>query len=78
MTATLLLALLFVIINLGSWIYGTYCYLQAFRFRRRGLPHYGIILTVDQVQPAGSPYLRRWGVAWLIGLGTSLLGTLLP
>jgi hypothetical protein len=57
-TATLLLALLLVIINLGSWIYGIYCYLQAFRFRRRSLPHYGIMLTVDQVQPAGLPYLR--------------------
>jgi hypothetical protein len=78
MTATLLLALLLVIINLGSWIYGIYCYAQAFRFRRRGLPHYGIILTGDQVQPAGLPYLRRWGWAWLVGFGTSVLVALLP
>ena len=77
MTATLLFVLLLVIINLGSWLYGIYCYVQAFRFRRRGLPHYGIILTEDQVQREGLPYLRRWGVAWLVGLGTSVLGTLL-
>jgi hypothetical protein len=76
MTSTLL-ALVLVITNIGSWIYGTYCYVQAFRFRRRGLPHYGIILTVDQLQPAGQPYLRRWAAAWLVGLGSSVLGALL-
>jgi hypothetical protein len=50
---------------------------QAFRFRRRGLPHYGIVLTVDQLQPAGQPYLRRWAAAWLVGVGSSMLGALL-
>ena len=77
MTATLLLALVLAITNIGSWIYGIYCYMQAFRFRRRGLPHYGIILTIDQLQPAGQPYLRRWAAAWLVGLGSSVLGALL-
>lgn len=51
-------------------------YVQAFRFRRRGLPHYGLILTVDQLQPAGQQYLRRWATAWLVGLGTSVLAAL--
>jgi hypothetical protein len=76
MTATLL-TLVLAITNVGAWIYGIYCYVQAFRFRRRGLPHYGLIVTVDQLQPAGQPYLRRWAVAWLVGLGSSVLGTLL-
>lgn len=76
MTATLL-ALVLAIINIGAWIYGIYCYVQAFRFRRRGLPHYGLVLTVDQVEPAGQLYLRRWAAAWLVGLCSSVLGTLL-
>jgi hypothetical protein len=76
MTATLL-ALALGITNLSAWIYGIYCYVQAFRFRRRGLPHYGLILTVDQLQPAGQAYLRRWAGAWLVGLGSSVLGALL-
>jgi hypothetical protein len=75
MQATLL-PLVLGITNLGAWIYGIYCYVQAFRFRRRGLPHYGLILTVDQLQPAGQQYLRRWAAAWLVGLGTSVLAAL--
>jgi hypothetical protein len=71
------LALALAIINLGAWIHGIYCYVQAFRLRRRGLPHYGIMLTSDQLQPAGRIYLRRWVGAWLVGLATSVLAAVL-
>ena len=71
------LVLVLVVVNLGAWIYGIYCYVQAFRFRRRGLPHYGIMLTSDQLQPTGRIYLRRWIAAWVVGLGTSVLAAVL-
>ena len=74
---TVIVALVLVILNLGAWIYGVYCYLQAFRYRRPGLPHYGIIPTDDQVLPAGRLYVRRWAMAWLVALGTTMLGAML-
>ena len=72
-----LLALILVTVNLGAWIYGVYCYLQAFRYRRPGLPHYGIIPTDDQVLPAGRLYVRRWAMAGLVALSTTMLGAML-
>ena len=68
-----LFALVLVVVKFGAWIYGIYCWVQALRHRRPGLPYYGIVPTADQVLPAGLPYVRRWLLAWLVALGATVL-----
>jgi sterol desaturase/sphingolipid hydroxylase (fatty acid hydroxylase superfamily) len=72
-----LFLLLFVIVKFGLWMYGSYCYVQALRHRRPGLPYYGMVPTPDQVLPAGRVYVRRWAIAWFAALGTTVLGAML-
>ena len=69
----LLFALVLVVVKFGAWLYGIYCWVQALRHRRPGLPYYGIVPTVDQVLPAGRSYVRRWPIAWLVALGSTML-----
>jgi len=68
-----LLVLALVLVGFGSWIYGFYCFIQTHRHRIQGLPHYGMILTADQLSPTGRIYNRRHWSAWGIGLGVSLI-----
>lgn len=75
----LALAIVVALAALFEWLYGTYCWIQAFRYRKPNLPHYGFVPTDDQLTPRGRQYVRKWIWSWAAGVGLSVaLSYLIP